>query len=276
MSTVNEKMTALASQVRELSGTTEYKTIDDMQLDVQDANGVISSQKSLIEQIKEAVANLPDALPDTDEKGSADLVIDGANVTAPAGYYPNGAEVSVKTTTAAFPVFDVSADEEESEIWLRAYNNQQEGYVGAASLFTDAFVKLTIDGSTAIMSCGDASIERTVDVGGGASIDTCTVTIMSRIGGYLHCYGATCYSDGKVNAIVDGQNVGNGTQATNITLKNVVCGSVLYVKTNGAIIPAYSVTNNSEVYAFDTNGSWVVKVTASPNVSETITLWDDD
>lgn len=175
MSTVNEKMTALANQVRELSGTTEHKTIDDMQLDVQDANEVISSQTDLISEILTAISNLPDALPDTDEKGSADLVIDGAKVTAPAGYYPNGAEASVTTASVASPSFEVEADEEESEIWLRAYNNQQEGYVEQASTYTDQYVKLTIDGNTATMSCGDASIERTVE--GGSSVETVSITL---------------------------------------------------------------------------------------------------
>lgn len=226
MSTVNEKMTALANQVRELSGTTEHKTIDDMQLDVQDANEVISSQTDLIAEILTAISNLPDALPDTDEKGSADLVIDGANVTAPAGYYPNGAEASVTTASVASPSFEVEADEEESEIWLRAYNNQQEGYVEQASTYTDQYVKLTIDGNTVTMSCGDASIERTVE-GGGASVDTCTVKITGVQGyTYIRAVSATILSDNLITAYAE--NYANSS-IVETTFENVVCGSAVTV-----------------------------------------------
>ena len=263
MSTVNEKMTALASQVRQLSGTTEYKTIDDMQLDVQDANEVISSQTDLIAEILTAISNLPDALPDTDEKGSADLVIDGAKVTAPAGYYPNGAEASVKTITAAFPVFDVSADEEESEIWLRAYNNQQEGYVGEASLFTDAFVKLTIDGSTAIMSCGDASIERTVEGGGGASVDTCTAII-------------SCFSPANVSytTIDDNGNICSASMSGRPYFQlTVVCGTHISIIGNTTTIGEESGTylNNAE-RIIQKNWGAIFKITASAGGTASVNL----
>lgn len=61
MSTVNEKMTALANEVRELSGTTTPKSIDAMTSDVNDANAEVSSQTDLIAQIKNTVDNLPEA-----------------------------------------------------------------------------------------------------------------------------------------------------------------------------------------------------------------------
>ena len=42
MATVNEKMTALANEIRELSGTTTPKSIDEMTSDVDAANTEIS------------------------------------------------------------------------------------------------------------------------------------------------------------------------------------------------------------------------------------------
>ena len=57
MSTVNEKMTALANEVRELSGTTTPKSIDAMTSDVNDANAEVSSQTDLIAQITAALEN---------------------------------------------------------------------------------------------------------------------------------------------------------------------------------------------------------------------------
>lgn len=55
MATVNEKMTALANEVRELSGTTTEKGIADMALDVNAANTEITEQTELIAQIVTAL-----------------------------------------------------------------------------------------------------------------------------------------------------------------------------------------------------------------------------
>jgi hypothetical protein len=48
MATVNEKMGALANEIRELSGTTSIKTIDNMTNDVAQANEEILDQSELI------------------------------------------------------------------------------------------------------------------------------------------------------------------------------------------------------------------------------------
>ena len=58
---INSKMTALADEIRELSGTTTPKGIDAMTTDVNTANIEISEQTDLIAQIKEKVNNLPAA-----------------------------------------------------------------------------------------------------------------------------------------------------------------------------------------------------------------------
>jgi methyl-accepting chemotaxis protein len=52
---VNEKMTALADEIRELSGTTTTKSIDTMISDVDAANTEVSSQMNLINQIATAL-----------------------------------------------------------------------------------------------------------------------------------------------------------------------------------------------------------------------------
>lgn len=55
MATVNEKMTALADEVRELSGVTTPLSIDNMTTEVSDANAEISEQMDLIAQISTAL-----------------------------------------------------------------------------------------------------------------------------------------------------------------------------------------------------------------------------
>ena len=52
---VNFKMTALADEIRELSGTTIAKSIDAMTSDVNTANAEISEQTDLIAQIAAAL-----------------------------------------------------------------------------------------------------------------------------------------------------------------------------------------------------------------------------
>jgi hypothetical protein len=56
---VNSKMTALADEIRELSGTTTTKSIDAMITDVDEANTEVNTQADLISQINTA---LEDAL----------------------------------------------------------------------------------------------------------------------------------------------------------------------------------------------------------------------
>jgi hypothetical protein len=57
----NEKMTALADEVRELSGTTEEKSLDDLISDTTSANSEITEQTNLIDQIRQVVDTLPEA-----------------------------------------------------------------------------------------------------------------------------------------------------------------------------------------------------------------------
>lgn len=55
MATVNEKMMALADEIRELSGTTTSKSIDAMTSDVDNANAEIAEQADLLAQIATAL-----------------------------------------------------------------------------------------------------------------------------------------------------------------------------------------------------------------------------
>ena len=52
--TVNEKLTAIADEVREISGTTDELSLDDMANKVSDANDVIVNQNIIIGQINSA------------------------------------------------------------------------------------------------------------------------------------------------------------------------------------------------------------------------------
>lgn len=79
--TVNTKMTALADEIRELSGTSTPKGLDTMTSDISNANVEIDNQVGLIEQIISAVDELPEAggggLDTSDATATADEIFAG-------------------------------------------------------------------------------------------------------------------------------------------------------------------------------------------------------
>lgn len=155
---VNEKMTALADEIRELSGTTTSKSIDAMTSDVDAANAEIAEQAELLEQIATALEGKASGgvtLPDLnnpavaadilsgkeaiDEDGnkitgtiatktSSNLTASGATVTVPAGYYATNATKSVATATQATPSVSIN-----SSGLITASATQTAGYVSAGT-----------------------------------------------------------------------------------------------------------------------------------------------
>ena len=137
---VNSKMTALADEIRELSGSTSKKSIDDMTSDVGSANTEVASQTELIAQITTALegkASNPGGvtLPTLDNpatgsdilsgkeaidgsgnkitgniatKTSSNLTASGATVTVPAGYYASNASKSISSGSAKTPATTIT------------------------------------------------------------------------------------------------------------------------------------------------------------------------
>lgn len=155
MATVNSKMTALADEIRELSGATDTKSLDEMKVDVDAANAEIAEQTELLEQIAAALegkaggATLPtldnpavaaDILSGKEAidgdgnvitgtiatRTSSNLTASGATVTVPAGYYASQATKSVATATQATPSVSIDANGK-----ITASATQTAGYVSA-------------------------------------------------------------------------------------------------------------------------------------------------
>lgn len=157
---VNSKMTALADEIRELSGTTTPKSLDSMTYDVNVANTEIAEQAELLNQIvtalegkasgsggvvlptlsnpaaasdilsgKEAIDGSGNKITGTiATKTSSNLTVSGATVSVPAGYYASNASKSVTTITQATPT--VSIDENGK---ISASATQTAGYVSAGT-----------------------------------------------------------------------------------------------------------------------------------------------
>lgn len=157
---VNSKMTALADEIRELSGTTTTKSIDAMTSDIDAANIEIAEQAELLEQIatalegkasgsggvtlptldnpasaadilsgKEAIDGSGNVLTGTiATKTSSNLTASGATITVPAGYYASNASKSVTTATQATPTVSIDANGK-----ISASATQSAGYVSAGT-----------------------------------------------------------------------------------------------------------------------------------------------
>ena len=152
-----ESLTAIANEIRTLTGTTESMSLTDMATNVGNANSEVANQAGLITQIQTALQNKASgvALPTLSNpasasdmlsgkeainasgqkitgtiatKTSSNLTASGATVTVPAGYYASQATKSVSTATQATPSVSVS-----SSGLITASATQTAGYVSAGT-----------------------------------------------------------------------------------------------------------------------------------------------
>lgn len=79
---VNTKLTNLANEIREISGTTTKKSLDVMTSDISAANNEISTQGDLIAQLQAAVDSLPEAGGHVKPSGTLDITENGEYVVA--------------------------------------------------------------------------------------------------------------------------------------------------------------------------------------------------
>ena len=100
---------------------------------------------------------------------------------------------------------------------MSTVNEKMTALADAIRAKTGGTEPLTIDGMTAAVE----SIESGGSSGGGTSIDTCTVTINGN-GATIPNWIASIYDNGNISYAVN-----SVTTDTNITIPNVICGSIL-------------------------------------------------
>lgn len=127
---VNSKMTALADEIRELSGTTTTKSIDTMTSDVEAANTEIAEQTDLLEQIAAALEGKASGgggtiLPSLSNPASASDILSGKEAIDGSGNKITG---SIATVTQATPSVSIDANGK-----ITATATQSAGYVSAGT-----------------------------------------------------------------------------------------------------------------------------------------------
>lgn len=107
---------------------------------------------------------------------------------------------------------------------------------------------------------------------GGASIETCTVTI-NHNSGSLYSVVATKYENGQIIGCFENLGTVHST-----TVLNVVKGSIISFETTPVIVSAYSATSGitETGYSFDSYGLWSFAIASTVPDNVEITVWDDD
>lgn len=121
-----------------------------------------------------------------------------------------------------------------------------------------------------------ASLSEAGGGSGGGSVETCTVTINVNQPLVLYEYAVIIKeSDGIISVINDVYRQGN-----TVTIPNIVKGSLILIKTNNPVIPAWSFSNSADVSIihsgyFDSS-TWFFQIAQTASNNITITIFDND
>lgn len=227
----------------------------------------LKQNTTTIQELLNTINSLPDAgtdLPELSNEGSAAELFAGKELID-----GNGEKV-----TGTFTIDNELSTQDNliSQIQTALQNKASatgEDVTSETSAYTAKLATL----ETAITALETELQGKASGGSGGGSVETCTVTIDNQVGGRLQGVAATQCNTGQFNSYcIDGD-----AGLTTVTIENVVCNSAIFVQTNMAIIPGFSINGTAEIiYSYSSVTIWLFKAPSIAGESCTITLRDDD
>ena len=249
---VNTKLTNLANEVREISGSTTKKSLDVMTADISAANDLIDEQESLLSDLRSVIDTLPEPGLDTSDatvtatamlsgytayargekitgqivtKSSANLTSSGATVTVPSGYYAANATKTISTGKATTPATTITAN---------------------PTVGIDSSGKITATVSAS------KSITPTITAGYVSSGTAGTVTVSGSSVKQLSTKAAATYTPGTSNQTISSGTYLTGTQTikgdSNLVAGNIKSGTSIFGVTGSYVGGIEGVEFNEEDY----------------------------
>ena len=272
----SESLTAIADEVRTLSGTTELMGLDDMATNVGEANTEIDNQVELLAQAVAALEGKASGsgvtLPTLDNPASASdilngkeaidsegnvitgtitaktassLTASGATVTVPAGYYASQVTKSVATATQATPSVSVN-----NSGLITASATQTAGYVSAGTksgtkqLTTQASKTITPSTSSQTAVASGVYTTGAVTVAGDANLKAENIAEGVSIFGVTgtHSSASGIIPSGTLNITENGTYDVTEYASAEVT---VAVGNICYI---GAIEPSEGLGIDGDIY----------------------------
>lgn len=144
---VNSKMTALADEIRELSGTTDTKSLDEMKADVDAANAEIAEQAELIAQIATVLEGKASGVEDIGEE-IAEYTSLNAELEAVISSLPEAGGSGGNVETCTIKVIDYL--NYSRIVTYTAYSN------GVFTSVSEGNIDINFDGTLENVVCGSA------------------------------------------------------------------------------------------------------------------------
>ena len=105
---------------------------------------------------------------------------------------------------------------------------------------------------------------------GGAAVETCTVTLISK-SRLLETGALTQCIDGTMSVFIVPSTLTNEA----VTIENVVCNSAISFVTAALILPAFSATEGAQ-HVYSNKGFFCFKAPSIAGANSTIAVWDED
>lgn len=250
---VNEKMTALADEVRELSGTTDKLGIDEMTTKIGDANDEIDEQADLLAQVitaldGKAAGGAPADLvlqdktiiPTTSQQTvTADSGYDGLDTVTveaiPSDYVKPSATKAAATYTPGTSNQTIAAGTYCSGVQtIKGDTNlKAENIASGVSIFGVAGTHsggenldaVLVEQQTLLNNLSTV-LDNKASGGGNSAIETCTVILDTSTFGFdpIYCVSASVLNNGSVSCYY---LEADSNHTSTVTIQNVVCGSTI-------------------------------------------------